>query len=91
MQLSASALLRARLNCLPFDLCAFNKQGAIVQALQLLSVLAAIRLGEKSDKIENILSSTLNDAPVAKRGTASDTDPLASSSWEDVLFNTFKL
>lgn len=69
---------------------AFNKQGEILQALKHLSVMAAIRLDEKQDRIENILSSALSDAPVAKgRGIAANADPLASSSWEEVLFNSF--
>lgn len=88
MQLYTSALLF--LNYLFFNLSASDKQAAILQALQLLSVLAAIRLDDKSDQIENILNSALNDASVA-RGTAANTDPLASSSWEEVLFHVFKL
>ena len=68
----------------------FNKQLAILQALKLLAVMAAIRLGEKPDKIENILSSALNDASATRgRGAAVNTDPLASSSWEEVLFSIF--
>jgi len=52
--------------------------------------MAAIRLDEKSDKIENILNSALNDAHVARgRGAAANTDPLASNSWEEVLFSIF--
>ncbi|ONK65010.1 uncharacterized protein A4U43_C07F32540 [Asparagus officinalis] len=54
-------------------------------ALKHLSVVAAIRLDEKSDKIENILVSALTDAPVSKgKGNAANIDPLASSSWEQV-------
>lgn len=63
-----------------------------MQALKHLSVVAVIRLDEKPDRIENILISALSDAPVAKvRGTSANTDPLASSSWEEVLFNSSEL
>ncbi|KAG0496282.1 hypothetical protein HPP92_000973 [Vanilla planifolia] len=55
-------------------------------ALKLLSVLVAMRLDEKPYRIDNILNSTLGDAPSAKeRGIVASSDPLASSTWENVL------
>ncbi|PKA59740.1 Protein root hair defective 3 like 1 [Apostasia shenzhenica] len=64
---------------------AANANGTLLetQALKLLSVLAVIRLDEKPDRIESILNLALTDAP-AKKGNAISTDPLASSSWDDV-------
>ncbi|XP_058106113.1 protein ROOT HAIR DEFECTIVE 3 homolog 2-like isoform X2 [Magnolia sinica] len=59
-------------------------------ALKLLSVMAAIRLDKKSDKIENILFHVLMDGTsavaVARERSiiSSSADRLASSSWEDV-------
>ncbi|KAG4124562.1 hypothetical protein ERO13_D10G047501v2 [Gossypium hirsutum] len=47
-------------------------------SLRLLAVMAAIRLDEKPDKIENILLSSLMEA------TVTSPDPLASSTWEEV-------
>ncbi|KAL4386024.1 hypothetical protein GQ457_09G004330 [Hibiscus cannabinus] len=47
-------------------------------SLRLLAVMAAIRLDEKPDKIENILFSSLME------GTETSPDPLASSTWEEV-------
>ncbi|XP_047308370.1 protein ROOT HAIR DEFECTIVE 3 homolog 2 [Impatiens glandulifera] len=69
---------------------------ARIASLKLLSVMAAIRLDEKPDKIENILSSSLMDGAVITVSSQSSrniggesTDPLASSSWEEVnLENT---
>ncbi|XP_031745912.1 protein ROOT HAIR DEFECTIVE 3 homolog 2 isoform X2 [Cucumis sativus] len=52
-------------------------------SLKILSVLAAIRLDEKPDTIENILTSSLMNEGVATCGSSSD--PLASSTWEKVL------
>ncbi|RWV85572.1 hypothetical protein BHE74_00033856 [Ensete ventricosum] len=58
----------------------------MMQALKLLSVMAAIRLDENPDKIESALLSTLMDAPIAQeRKPVTSTDPLASSTWEEVL------
>ncbi|KAG1346335.1 protein ROOT HAIR DEFECTIVE 3 [Cocos nucifera] len=55
-------------------------------SLKLLSVMAAIRLDDESDNIENTLSLALLDN--AKSGNANrsiqSSDPLASSSWEEV-------
>ncbi|OMO70466.1 Root hair defective 3 GTP-binding protein, partial [Corchorus capsularis] len=57
-------------------------------SLRLLSVVAAIRLDEKPDKIESILFSSLmeGNAAVASSQDRSivTSDPLASSTWEEV-------
>ncbi|KAK1315327.1 hypothetical protein QJS10_CPA06g01625 [Acorus calamus] len=54
-------------------------------ALKVLSALAAIRLDGKPDKIEHVLSSSLMDGPAAQeRSMKASTDPLASSTWEEV-------
>ncbi|PNT62369.1 hypothetical protein BRADI_4g02450v3 [Brachypodium distachyon] len=55
-------------------------------ALKLLSVLAIIRWDDNPDRIENMLTSTLLDGSVeAKSSSASHSDPLASTTWEEVL------
>ncbi|KAK6264395.1 hypothetical protein SCA6_019829 [Theobroma cacao] len=61
-------------------------------SLRLLSVMAAIRLDEKPDKIESILFSTLMDGSLAvassqQRSISTSSDPLASSTWEEVSPN----
>ncbi|XP_050145062.1 protein ROOT HAIR DEFECTIVE 3 homolog 2-like isoform X2 [Malus sylvestris] len=58
-------------------------------SLKLLSTMAAIRLDEKPDNIENVLVSSLVDGTVTvsssqNRKLGSSTDPLASRSWEEV-------
>ncbi|KAJ9168585.1 hypothetical protein P3X46_020087 [Hevea brasiliensis] len=58
-------------------------------SLKLLSVMAAIRLDEKPDKIENVLFSSLMDGSVAvsssqDRSVGATSDPLASSTWQQV-------
>ncbi|KDP33110.1 hypothetical protein JCGZ_13554 [Jatropha curcas] len=58
-------------------------------SLKLLSVMAAILLDEKPDKIENVLISSLMDGTVAvpssqDRSIEATVDPLASSTWEEV-------
>ncbi|KAG1347728.1 putative protein ROOT HAIR DEFECTIVE 3 [Cocos nucifera] len=54
-------------------------------ALKFLSVIAAIRLDDKPDRIEDILNTALADGPkTQERSTAASTDPLASSTWEEV-------
>ncbi|XP_031250394.1 protein ROOT HAIR DEFECTIVE 3 homolog 2-like [Pistacia vera] len=58
-------------------------------SLRLLSVMAAIRLDVKPDKIENLLFSSLMDRTVAvsstrDRSIGASADPLASSTWEEV-------
>ncbi|TQD91257.1 hypothetical protein C1H46_023183 [Malus baccata] len=57
-------------------------------SLKLLSTMAAIRLDEKPDNIENVLVSFLVDGTVTvsssqNRKLGPSTDPLASSSWEE--------
>ncbi|XP_058069007.1 protein ROOT HAIR DEFECTIVE 3-like isoform X2 [Magnolia sinica] len=55
-------------------------------SLKLLSVMAAIRLDDKNDKIETILSVALAESAngnVTDRSIISS-DPLASSTWEEV-------
>jgi hypothetical protein len=64
----------------------------LLQSLKLLSVMAAIRLDEKPDKIEELLFSSIMDGAVAlpssKDGSIrAPTDTLASSTWEEVLFS----
>ncbi|WOK98505.1 hypothetical protein Cni_G07217 [Canna indica] len=55
-------------------------------ALKLLAVMAAIRLDDQPDNIENILNYSLMDSPVIKKKTVEvSPDPLASSTWEGVL------
>ncbi|XP_054777349.1 protein ROOT HAIR DEFECTIVE 3 homolog 2 isoform X2 [Prosopis cineraria] len=58
-------------------------------SLKLLSDIAAIRLDEKPDRIENVLHSSLLDGTVAVTSSQNETreasaDPLAASSWEEV-------
>ncbi|THU51399.1 hypothetical protein C4D60_Mb06t30610 [Musa balbisiana] len=60
-------------------------KNARAEALKLLSVMAAIRLDENPDKIESTLLSTLMDAPIPQEmKPVTSTDPLASSTWEEV-------
>ncbi|EXB75127.1 Protein ROOT HAIR DEFECTIVE 3-2-like protein [Morus notabilis] len=69
------------------DIRAITKE-ARSASLKLLSVMAAIRLDEKPDKIERILFSSLMDGAVTvstkSRDIGTSTDPLASSTWEEV-------
>ncbi|MCD7468471.1 hypothetical protein HAX54_006686 [Datura stramonium] len=63
------------------------------ESLKLLSIVAAIRLDEKPDRIESILFSRLLEGKIlisaGNRDIADSCDPLASSSWEEVsLENT---
>ncbi|KAK4254722.1 hypothetical protein QN277_010061 [Acacia crassicarpa] len=58
-------------------------------SLKLLSDIAAIRLDEKPDRIENVLHSSLMDGTVAvtssqNKSREASADPLAASSWEEV-------
>lgn len=57
-----------------------------LQALRLMSVMAAIRLEDKPDKIERALTTALLDGgPLSnKRSIEFASDPLASSTWEEV-------
>ncbi|KAF2551585.1 hypothetical protein F2Q68_00035773, partial [Brassica cretica] len=68
------------------DIRAITKD-ARAEALSLLSVMTAIRLDERPDKIESTLFSSLMDGTVSdtsshNRRLGASTDPLASSSWE---------
>ncbi|KAF5751282.1 putative Protein SEY1 [Tripterygium wilfordii] len=57
-------------------------------SLKLLSVMAAIRLDDESDNIENTLCLALGDVKSAVTSTdrsITAVDPLASSTWEQVL------
>lgn len=60
----------------------------LLQSLKLLSVMSAIRLDEKPDKIENVLLSSLMDGTVSaqssQKSIEASHDPLASSTWEEV-------
>jgi hypothetical protein len=56
--------------------------------------MAAIRLDEKPDKIEELLFSCLMDGVVALPSSEdgsirAPTDALASSTWEEVLFSGY--
>lgn len=57
----------------------------ILQALKLLAVLAAVRLEDKTDKIERILRSSLLDVGSSSmnRHIEGSTDPLALSTWDE--------
>ncbi|KAH0869124.1 hypothetical protein HID58_076146, partial [Brassica napus] len=70
------------------DIRAITKD-ARAEALSLLSVMTAIRLDERPDKIESTLFSSLMDGAVSdtsshNRRLGASTDPIASSSWEKV-------
>ncbi|KAF8092028.1 hypothetical protein N665_0427s0009 [Sinapis alba] len=70
------------------DIRAITKD-ARAEALSLLSVMAVIRLEERPDKIESTLFSSFMDGTVSdtsshNRRLGASTDPLASSSWEEV-------
>lgn len=60
-----------------------------MQALKVLSVMAAVRLDDKHDKIESILKSTLMDGLASGKSLEAAADPLASSTWEEVLFGYY--
>ncbi|KAJ6294430.1 hypothetical protein OIU76_022494 [Salix suchowensis] len=58
-------------------------------SLKILSTLAAIRLDEKSDNIENVLFSSLSDGTVSvpyskDSSIGASSDSLASSTWKEV-------
>jgi hypothetical protein len=66
----------------------------LLQSLKHLSIMAAIRLDEKPDKIEELLFSSLMDGVVALPSSEdgsirAPTDALASSTWEEVLFSGY--
>ena len=58
-----------------------------MQALRLMSVMAAIRLDDKPDKIDRALITTLLDGgPLSRKRSVEFTyDSLASNTWEEVL------
>ncbi|XVF87054.1 hypothetical protein PTKIN_Ptkin18bG0089700 [Pterospermum kingtungense] len=67
-------------------------KNARAESLRLLSVLAAIRLDEKPDKIENVLFSSLMEGTPSiacsqYKRIATSLDPLGSSTWEEVSPN----
>ena len=58
----------------------------MLQALKLLSVMVAIRWDDEPDRIESILTSTLLEGSVvSKIAHAASADPLASTTWEEVI------
>ena len=58
----------------------------MLQALKLLSVMVAIRWDDEPDRIESILTSTLLEVSVvSKIAHAASADPLASTTWEEVI------
>lgn len=63
----------------------------MVQALKVLAVLAAVRLDDRPDKIESILKSTLMDGSASRKRLEATADPLASMTWEEVLFGYYLL
>ncbi|KMZ69075.1 Protein ROOT HAIR DEFECTIVE 3 [Zostera marina] len=67
------------------DIRAITK-AARLSSLKLLSVMAAVRLDDKADTIENTLSLVLLET--SKKNTnssVSSLDPLASSSWDEII------
>ncbi|KAL6654029.1 hypothetical protein ACP70R_007494 [Stipagrostis hirtigluma subsp. patula] len=67
------------------DIRAITREARLM-ALRLLSVMAAIRLDDKPDKIERALVTALLDGgPLSQKRSIEFTfDPLASSTWEEV-------
>ncbi|KAH9327243.1 hypothetical protein KI387_007421, partial [Taxus chinensis] len=70
------------------DIRAITKD-ARSRSLKLLSVMAALRLEEKPDKIESVLSSSLLDSSdtsgaIQERSMSATVTPLASSTWDEV-------
>uniref|UniRef100_A0A0A9DGS3 Sey1/RHD3-like three-helix bundle domain-containing protein n=1 Tax=Arundo donax TaxID=35708 RepID=A0A0A9DGS3_ARUDO len=67
------------------DIRAITREARIA-ALRLLSVMAAIRLDDKPDKIDRALITALLDGgPLSQKRSVEFTyDPLASSTWEEV-------
>lgn len=57
------------------------------QSLKLLSVMAAIRLEEETDNIGNTLALALIESKSggAANKSITSSDPLASSSWDEVI------
>ena len=68
--------------------CDFTKWFIIFfQSLKLLAIMAAIRLDDETDSIENTLAVALGDAMAGAVTNRSTTllDSLASSTWEEVI------
>ncbi|KAF8700072.1 hypothetical protein HU200_034433 [Digitaria exilis] len=66
------------------DIRAITRE-ARLEALRLMSVMAAIRLDDKPDKIDRaLITALLNGGPFSKRSIEFTYDPLASSTWEEV-------
>ena len=61
----------------------FNCSCFRIQSLKVLSVLAAVRLDDDVDPIENTLSLALVSGAASRSGISKD--PLASSSWDEVF------
>lgn len=63
-----------------------------MQSLKVLSTMAVVRLDERKDNVENVLFSALMDraepTTSQNRGIGVSGDPLASSSWEEVLMRS---
>jgi hypothetical protein len=58
----------------------------MLQALKLLSVMVGIRWDDEPDGIESILTSTLLEGSVvSKIASAASADPLASTTWKEVI------
>jgi protein SEY1 len=54
--------------------------------------MTAIRWDDEDDRIENILISTLLEGSVvSKIASAAHADPLASTTWEEVILRLFVL
>uniref|UniRef100_A0A0E0RA62 GB1/RHD3-type G domain-containing protein n=1 Tax=Oryza rufipogon TaxID=4529 RepID=A0A0E0RA62_ORYRU len=67
------------------DIRAITREARLA-ALRLMSVMAAVRLDDKPDKIDRALTTALLDGgPLSqKRSIEFTSDPLASSTWEEV-------
>uniref|UniRef100_A0A0D6QUT6 Protein ROOT HAIR DEFECTIVE 3 homolog n=2 Tax=Araucaria cunninghamii TaxID=56994 RepID=A0A0D6QUT6_ARACU len=70
------------------DIRAITKD-ARSKSMKLLAVMSALRLEEKTDKIESILSSALLDGgdasgAIQERSISATVTPLASSTWDEV-------
>ncbi|CAK7336932.1 unnamed protein product [Dovyalis caffra] len=65
------------------------ERNALSASLKFLSIMAAIRLDDMPDQIENVLFSSLMDRTIAVpssqgKGRGATLDPLASDTWEEV-------
>jgi hypothetical protein len=56
------------------------------QGIKIIYLMAAIRWDDEPDKIESIITSTLLEGSVvSKIASAASADPLASTTWEQVI------